>query len=489
MIGTPTAWRAGALARLAAGAWGSGEPVDLRIQLVWRVAGLSAMLLVVFCAGVLGSLRDDVADEVEASSRLAELIQASWQASTTPDDAQAIRAVERLVATGALRHVEVSVERADGSRPDVAVAAPAHPLVAWLVDRLPTPPALQRIHRLALGSTVLVIRPNPRSEVAEIVHDAARTLATLVLFAGLTVGVTWFAAHRALAPVRELEAGLDRIAQRARPAGDLRAEWAVSQARLPRFRLREFDRIARAIDGLAHQLDLARQAQHQLAQRLIAVQEAERHELARELHDEMGQSLTAVSVSAAYIDRHVDRADPQVLRDCARDILGQVKAVTRHIGDMLGRLRPHGLEGMGSLAALRELVAAWQQRHTGVALDVDFPPALPALQQPQALALYRGLQEALTNALRHSGARRVSVRLQQGDGGLTLSVEDNGGGRAADVERRVGAGLLGMAERAAAAGGRVSLQDGVGGLRVVVQLPVTAEAEASAHSGPFGALS
>ena len=453
------------------------------MQLVRRVAALTLLLLVVFCASVTVSLRDDVRDEVEASSRLGELMQLAGAAVTDRDDGVAAAAVLRLLQGERLRHVSLQLVRAGQPGEVLRLGRDSSAVVDLIVALLPDFPQTRLTHRIPLGPDVLLIRPDPSSEVTEIVADAARTLATLLLFALATLVLTWFAAHRALAPVRELELGLQRIGQDARLDGELRAPERTAQERLPSFRLREFDRIARAIDHLAAQLRSARAAQHQLAQRLIAVQEAERAELARELHDETGQALTAIAVSAAFVDRHAGRADPQALRECARDIAQLVRTIGDQVRGMLGRLRPHGLEGVGTLAALRELINGWRQRAEEVKLELSLPDELPPLEPAQALTLYRGLQEALTNVWRHSAAREVRVQLQQRGAELVLQVCDDGGGRAEVVRHQLGAGLLGMAERAAAVGGLARVVDQPRGLCIELCLPlVTAAGAGSVHA-------
>jgi two-component system, NarL family, sensor histidine kinase UhpB len=449
------------------------------MQLVRRVAALILLLLVVFCASVAVALRDDVRDEIEASSRLGELMQLAGAAVTDRDDGVAAAAVLRLLQGERLRHVSVELERAGHPGEALRLGKESSFLVDLFVALLPDFPQTRLTHRIPLGPDALLIRPDPGSEVGEIIADATRTLATLLLFALATLALTWFAAHRALAPVRELELRLQRIGQDVSLDGELRAPAQPGHDRLPTFKLREFDRIARAIDRLASQLHGARAAQHHLAQRLIAVQEAERAELARELHDETGQSLTAIAVSAAFVDRHAGRADPQALRDCARDIAEQVRSISAQVRGMLGRLRPHGLEGLGTLEALRELIHGWRQRAGEVKLELSLPDELPPLELAQALALYRGLQEALTNVWRHSAAHEVRVLLTLADQTLVLRVSDDGTGRAEWVRERLGAGLLGMAERAAAVGGVARVLDQPQGVCIELRLPLVASAPSS----------
>lgn len=424
--------------------------MDLR----WRlVAWLSAFSVALLAAAVLLvglALREDVAEEVEASTRLAELMLAVHEAR---EGSRA--ALDRLLADGGLRHVRVSLERPEMEQ-SLRSASGAAGVLDWLADRLPGVEAPEL--RIPLGRDVLLVSANPRSEMLEILRDAVFMLAALLAFVLAGGTAAWFAVDRALRPVRALEDGLQQLAQ------------GASRAALPQFELREFRRIAQAIERLAASLADSRAAERTLARRLIDLQETERRHLARELHDEFGQSLTAIGAAAAFVERHAGSADPGSLTACARDIRGQVAQMSAHVRGLLTELRPHGLEGLGMVDALAELLAAWRQRETGIALEARLPEVLPGLAPNAGLALYRTLQEALTNVLRHSGARRAWVRVSAQAGGVCLAVCDDGCGRATRVHP--GGGLLGMRERVEMAGGRLVLGNAVeGGLRLELWLP------------------
>lgn len=123
--------------------------------------------------------------------------------------------------------------------------------------------------------------------------------------------------------------------------------------------------------------------------------------------------------------------------------------------------------------ALNDLVSGWRGRAPGIGIETEFPPTLPTLPPAAGLALYRTLQESLTNVLRHSVASRVRLSLQQVGRAVELTVCDNGVGQVADVVRRARGGLLGMRERAEMAGGRCWLDEAPGGgLRVHLSLPL-----------------
>ena len=420
--------------------------MDLRFRLVAYLAAFSAVLFAVVLLVLASSLGRDVEEEVRASSRLADVLLAAAQAGRADAGPGAAVALQRLLEEGALRHVRVSLEQ-PGSAP-MAVDAPELP--AWIARLLRTEPPALREHRLPLADGgVLVIRPDPASEAREIAHDGSRLLLILFLYTLASIGAAWLAAHRALAPVRALEEGLSRLGR------------GLPSAGLPSFRLKEFARIGRAIDGLATSLERARRSERRLARRLISVQESERRELARDLHDEIGQSLAAISAAGAYVQRHAAGAAPEQLAECGADVVREARRIASHVSDMLGRLRPHGLDGLGLLDALRDLITSWQQRATGLTIQAVLPEQLPVVGEGPALALYRALQEALTNVVRHSGATRCRVRLAVADGQVGLTVTDDGVGRAAEVLDRAGGGIPGMRERIEMVGGSLELSDAV----------------------------
>lgn len=434
--------------------------MDLRWRLVAYLSGFSVALWVVACLVVGYSLREDVADEVAASARLAELMLTVSEArhGDTED-------LKRMLAEGELRHLEVFLDR---SRMEQVSPSEATTLLAsWL----PVTPTMAVERRIPVGSDTLVIRADPRSEVEERLRDGGRILGILLLFSLATVAVAWYSAHRALRPVRELEKGLACLAR-----GEARAV-------LPRFDLKEFNRIAQAIDRLAASLAQSRGAERQLARRLMDLQEAERQELARELHDELGQSLTGIGVAAAFVERHAGTATPRALMECAGDIRVEVARVTSHVRGMLRQLRPHGLEGLGLVDSLRELVDAWRQRAGDIETRVSLPVGVPPLGGNARLALYRTLQEALTNVLRHSGASRVMVELMVGPTGVELAVADDGRGRADAL--CAGGGILGMRERAAMAGGELTFGDSPwGGMRVTLWVPIDNSEDSDGDTHP-----
>ncbi len=430
--------------------------MDLRWRLFGYVLGFALALLTAAAAWVGLALRDDVAEEMEASTRLVNVILALSAAETSRPEA-----LQALIESGHLRHIALALERSslEQAAPPAASGGLAR-LATLLIGERP-------IHerRVALGDAVLVIRADASAEIREVLRDGLRSMATLLVFSLAMAAVAWLAAHRALRPVRALEQGLDRIG---------RGDGAVS---LPPFRLREFASIALAIERLSADLATARDNERALSRQLLELQERERRELARELHDEFGQALTAVNLSATYIERQAGRASPEQLQACARDIRQEASRMLGQVRTLLAQLRPHGLDGRQIVDALNDLVRGWRGRAPQIGIETEFPPTLPALPPQAGLALYRTLQEALTNVLRHSVASRVRLSLQTRGPAVELTVCDNGVGTVEAVCQRARGGMLGMRERAELAGGRCWLADAPGGgLQVRLSLPLASAA-------------
>jgi two-component system sensor histidine kinase UhpB len=157
---------------------------------------------------------------------------------------------------------------------------------------------------------------------------------------------------------------------------------------------------------------------------------------------------------------------------------------------MLKALRPHGLHASGLAQTLGELVQGWRGRHTEIAFLLDLPRTMPATGDAVALAIYRVVQEALTNVVRHSGARHCTVRLMAGAASLALEVNeddaDHGSTSAPCSDTGAGwhGGLLGMRERVSMVGGELhALPNPSGGLRLYALLPLNAVAAPVSEHG------
>lgn len=230
----------------------------------------------------------------------------------------------------------------------------------------------------------------------------------------------------------------------------------------------------------ARERERAERARVDLLRRLGAAQEDERLRLSRELHDQIGQLLAGLNLGLSAAEdalrRNVAGPDPAAR---LRPLRGLVEEIGREVHELALELRPTALDDLGLAAALRNYVENWSAR-TGVAADFHAFEG-GRLGKAAETALYRVVQEALNNVLKHAKASRVGVLLKRRDGAVVAVVEDNGvgfdGDRGfADAQARGRLGLLGMRERLAAVGGELEVEASPGGgTAVFAQVPTAAE--------------
>ena len=217
-------------------------------------------------------------------------------------------------------------------------------------------------------------------------------------------------------------------------------------------------------------LDRLENARREAARTALAAQEAERLRVARELHDEIGQTLTAVTIQAeraAEGDPALAAAALRLVADAVRDSLDEVRRIARE-------LRPEALDDLGLVNALIALCRRIDAQD-GPAVRRELQGSLPVLAPDVELVIYRIAQESLTNALRHSHAQTVDVSLRSDAEMITLRVADDGVGTPMDLPTDT-AGIAGMRERALLVGGRLSIESRPGrGTEVHLSIPVGKE--------------
>ena len=210
-----------------------------------------------------------------------------------------------------------------------------------------------------------------------------------------------------------------------------------------------------------------------LAQRLFTAQEDERRALARDLHDEMGQTCTAIRTEAAVLAG--GRLKPDEVLDSAQRIADAAQQVSLLTRNMLQRLRPAVLDSMGIADALSSLCDQWQES-AGLACAFSADDLPGDLDDYVCVTLYRLVQESLTNVARHAQASQVQVQLSlQHQQALHLRIQDNGVGMTDPEANHAGFGLLGMRERVSSLGGQLRLRSAPGqGFLVQAVLPLEA---------------
>ena len=218
---------------------------------------------------------------------------------------------------------------------------------------------------------------------------------------------------------------------------------------------------ARLTQALADNRELARQNLRAL--------EAERKHLARELHDELGQYLNAIKLDAVA-DQGSEDAES---RRRTQRVLATVDHIHGVVSDMIRRLRPAGLDELGLSAAVESCVEQWQQRLPGTQFSFSASGDLDSLSEHVNLAIYRIVQESLTNSFKHAAASRIDIVLNRSvdTHEIVLSLSDNGRGTNLE-EKKSGMGLNGMRERAEILGGALAIETSPGrGFTVEARIP------------------
>jgi two-component system sensor histidine kinase UhpB len=293
------------------------------------------------------------------------------------------------------------------------------------------------VNALVFGTAVLVLIVSPAT-----IHQHIRFTELVVLVIGLvtTLAINLVLLALVLAPLRRLAALMGDIdplrpGQRA-PGGN----WASS----------ETIALSQALNTM---LDRVETERRESARRALAAQEAERLRVARELHDEVGQTLTAVALQVERVagDFPAQASSLREIVETLHHSLGDVRRIVRE-------LRPEALDDLGLTDALISLCLRMEQQ-SGLTVLRELEGGLPALSAEVELVIYRVAQEALTNALRHSRASQVRVALGRGHAGqdaVVLSVADDGGGLPAAPSSQTG-GLAGMRERAILIGADIEI--------------------------------
>ena len=373
-----------------------------------------------------------------------------------------------------LRHVSITRDPAPGSAsaanapPDVSGEPQQVPewFVALIHPEKTTVSVPIGMNGQSLGS--LVITSHPNDEIAEIWDGIVDQIEIGSAIAAALFLITMTVVSRALAPIESLadamtgiEAG--RYDTRVRPGGSP-----------------EMAAICRKLNHLASVLGTAVEDKRQLAERVVSLQDVERKEIARDLHDEFGPYLFALRAHTSSLTRLADTPEPdlEALRKHIGAMSDQVNALQQFNRRVLERLRPVGLAEFGLTDALAALMRLWRETHPGVVIETSISPSLGARGETAELTIYRIIQEALTNVFRHAGATHVDVRVEPaasfpagtaGTEAIMVSVRDNGAGLPADHKQ--GFGMLGMHERVLALGGTMTVASTNQGVTVEATVP------------------
>ena len=366
--------------------------------------------------------------------------------------------LERLVRSfDDNRHVRVAL--VEGGR-EMATSHPAmpDPVPGWY-RRMLEIPTQQRIHTAErLGRRSLHVTTDAGNEIGEAWTQFRDGAAILALFSLLVLGLLHLAMARIASPLKTLAAGFEALG-----GGDYGARLAP---RGPR----EISILADAFNRMTARLQGLEDANRRLTGQMLAIQEEERADLARDLHDEMGPFLFTMRLDAEAIRAEAQNAGRGAMADRARALGEAVSHIQQRVRNILKQLRPDGLAETGLVVAINNLITFWRRHHG--AIDIHLDIAAQGFGAEADAAIYRLVQESLTNAVRHGAAKQVWIVIAGDEKTIQVTVEDNGIGFT-DAGNG-GMGLKGMRERLAALDGHLTVgaRPG-GGTRLAAAIPRT----------------
>ena len=441
----------------------------LQINLIMGVLLAAFASLLIYLQ--LDNTRQSVREEMEGASivatQLLSRLQAGSRNSSLEDMAQFLATVGRVRANEIeLRNTQDAVVY--HSPPPVYKAGRDAP--NWYAHIVS--PAL-RTHEIALAEGRLLLRADPSRAILDGWDDFKPVVLTVL--AGFVLGnaLVFVLVGRAMQPLQKVVLGLQAM-----EGGSYDTRLPAMQGKEAKVMGEAFNAMAQSVqDGIAAQTQ-AREATLALAQNRELTQviqtriEEVRGQIARELHDELGQQVTAIkslgqamALRAKGVDTHTENA--------ARMVIESADAIYEEVHQLVSKLRPLALDRFGLEDALQDLIEDAHSRHSAIRIQLQLDTALQDMEASLATATYRIVQESLTNALRHAQASDIRIQVFKQDEQLHIEISDNGIGVTPDWADSGQFGVIGMRERAQGLGGTFlfeSLQPS--GVRVGAVLPL-----------------
>ena len=443
-----------------------------RRSLRWQV--LAAIVAINLCAAlvavvvIIANARRATEAEMLSSLAVAErFVQETVERLASEQGTTSSLAQLPLHISG-LRHVRIRIEDRAGTALDIAPAEsePHEGEVpgwfTWLVSAEGQEIVVPIVEN---GATVGQVRVagEASDEIAEVWEDMS-DLALLAAAVNIAIlAALYLVLGRLLMPLRTLSAGLSEL------------EAGRFEHRLDPPRIRELAVIAERFNALGAALKAAREDNGRLNERLVSVQDDERRQIASDLHDELGPCVFGLRANLESIERLAARAEPALGQRMGEriatmtEILDRIQGLNRRL---LRKIRPMALGHVPLAAVLADLVADFENHSPGRRITLSAEGLAERYGDSVDITLYRCIQEAVTNALRHGAARNIAIRLRadRRAGRIDLAIEDDGTGIAAGAPH--GFGLIGMEERISALGGTWRILPVVpSGTRIEVTIP------------------
>jgi two-component system, NarL family, sensor histidine kinase UhpB len=428
--------------------------LSLRNRLL--VSILATLLLSLIAGGAftywhaVAKIDTEMQAAMAVGSRIARNAVDDWEETTDPARRLALLVADfegdrhlraTLVGSNGKTILESKVARSDDQAP------------AWFVNLLAAPPKKVEMDLPAVFDKfgTVVLQSDPRNEVAEVWGDVWLTLSVLTIFCGLVLAFIYWTLASTVRPLQNLTSAFTRVGD-----GDYRE-------RVQEHGPLELVNLYRGFNQMVERLARSEAQNKRLQEQLTTVQDEERADLARDLHDEIGPLLFAADVDTVAIEQLVKAGEYDAVTHRVGIIREAIGRMQRHVRDILGRLRSAMLLDVGLAHAIDNLVAFWRVHRANLNFRVDVPE--DSFGELIDGTIYRVVQESLSNAVRHGRPSLISIEVKANpDGSIDIRVADDGGGLKSD-RRAGGFGIVGMQERVGSLGGSLEVgnrQDGAG---------------------------
>lgn len=437
--------------------------MSLRALINFRIVLSVVLILLLGGMSAVWQARQSVAKEVQSSMNLAlQMIEFGF-AQVPLSSRHGSTWFPQLSALKQARHLQILIAEEGGEAVEFVTQRVVDEVdnmpPNWFVNAVTTEYLTEKYNiSMANGSvTTIFITADPMDEIVEAWGESQAFFWSIVLMLSVIFLAVNLVFNSMLRTVNTILSGLRQVEM---------GKYGIS---LPRFKISEFDAIAVEINEMSSALKIAQENNQALARHTMQIQESERKTMSRELHDEMGQSLTAIKAMA--VTSKQPHAEISMVADSIIDICNHLAKVVR---SMMKTLHPLSLAELGLGATLTDLVNEWLRRKPELSVNMDYDSALERLDNEVAIHVYRIVQECLTNVVRHAKASEVQVivRYVVIDGvssRVEITVVDNGVG--GDINAQ-GFGVLAMRERVESLGGQFNVESEVDqGVQVHAWMP------------------
>ncbi|MEY3107413.1 MAG: hypothetical protein RIT35_1591 [Pseudomonadota bacterium] len=451
--------------------------MSLRYQINLRILVVSVCVLLLGGSIAIWQARNAVNKEVDSSIKLAvQLIRFAFLQA--PDISQAkinedywISQINELNQT---RYLTIQLKKSSGELIDF-VHRKHQPKSQkrppqWFASLIESqrPQAEYSMANSTGKQLTLIIQANPLDEITEVWEESIRFLGSLLLLTLFTFLAVNLAFNKALKAIGLIVKALKII------------ETGQYQQKLPDFSIQEYDSIAKAINHMADVLNVSQQENQELAQHSLNIQEEERQRLSQELHDELGQSLTAIKVMAVAAER-AQAEESKAGKIEIKQVMNSIVSVCDHlmivVGSMMHQLHPLILSELGLKATLEDLLNHWAVRNPALSISLNSPDEVDLFEQKISIQVFRIVQECITNSIRHAKASKVVISLEILQESATrsvlrLQVTDDGQGCSLE-KLKTGFGLLGMRQRVNSLTGELTIKTLPNeGMSIIAIIPV-----------------